>query len=53
VMLSVVDTPEKIAAAAEAVEAMLEDGLIVISDAEIVRLIRSIPESSSAAEPIR
>lgn len=41
VMISIVDTPEKIAAAAEAVEAMLEDGLIVISDAEIVRLVRS------------
>ena len=41
IMISVIDSPEKIAAAAEAVEAMLEDGLIVISDAEIVRLVRS------------
>jgi PII-like signaling protein len=41
IMLSVIDSPEKIAAAAEAIEAMLEDGLIVISDAEIVRLVRS------------
>jgi PII-like signaling protein len=40
-MVSVIDTAEKIAAAAEAVEGMLEDGLIVISDAEIVRLVRS------------
>ena len=41
IMVTVVDSPEKITAAAEAVEAMLEDGLIVISDADIVRLVRS------------
>ncbi len=41
IMISVIDTAEKIAAAAEAVEGMLEDGLIVISDAEIVRLVRA------------
>jgi PII-like signaling protein len=41
IMVSVIDTPEKISAAAEVVEGMLEDGLIVISDAEIVRLVRS------------
>jgi PII-like signaling protein len=40
VMVSVIDSPEKIIAAAETVEAMLEDGLLVISDAEIVRLVR-------------
>jgi PII-like signaling protein len=41
IMVTVVDSPEKIAAAAEAIEAMLEDGLIVITDADIVRLVRS------------
>ncbi|MBS1859002.1 MAG: DUF190 domain-containing protein [Acidobacteria bacterium] len=41
VMVSVIDTPEKVAAAAEAIEAMLQDGLIVISDAEFVRLVRA------------
>jgi PII-like signaling protein len=41
VMISVIDSPEKITAAAEAIEGMLEDGLIVISDADIVRLVRS------------
>ena len=41
IMVTVVDSPEKIAAAAEAIEAMLEDGLIVVSDADIVRLVRS------------
>jgi len=46
VMVSVIDTAEKISAAAEAIEGMLEDGLIVVSDAEIVRLVRS----SKAAE---
>jgi PII-like signaling protein len=41
VMISVIDSSEKITAAAEAIEGMLEDGLIVISDADIVRLVRS------------
>ncbi len=41
IMLSVVDTPEKIQAAAEVIEGMLEDGLLVISDVEMVRLLRS------------
>ena len=46
VMVSVIDTAEKISAAAQAIEDMLEDGLIVTSDTEIVRLIRG----SKAAE---
>ena len=41
IMLSVIDAPEKITAAAEAIEGMLEEGLIVISDADIVRMVRS------------
>ncbi len=41
VMLSVVDTPEKIRAAADVIEGMLEDGLVVISDVEMTRLVRS------------
>ena len=40
-MLSVIDAPEKIHAAAEVIEGMLEDGLLVISDVEMVRLVRS------------
>ncbi len=40
VMISVIDTPEKVAAAAEAIEGMLQDGLIAISPAEFVRLVR-------------
>ncbi len=41
IMISVIDSAEKITQAAEAIESMLEDGLIVISEAEIVRLVRS------------
>jgi PII-like signaling protein len=40
IMISAIDTPEKIAAAAAAVETMLEDGLLVISEAEMIRLVR-------------
>lgn len=42
VMITVVDTAEKVAQAAEAIEGMVEDGLIVISDAEMVRLFKKI-----------
>jgi PII-like signaling protein len=40
IMISVIDAPEKIAAAAEAIEEMLEDGLIVTSGVEMVRTVR-------------
>jgi PII-like signaling protein len=40
IMISAIDTPEKIAAAAAAVEGMLEDGLLVISEADMIRLVR-------------
>jgi PII-like signaling protein len=46
VMISVIDAAPKIAEAVEAIETMLEDGLIVTSDVEMVRLVRS----GSAAE---
>jgi len=50
IMVSAIDSAEKIAAAAEAIEGMLEDGLIVISEADIVRLVRSekLAETSDA-----
>jgi PII-like signaling protein len=41
IMISVIDTAAKIAEAAAAIEAMLEDGLIVTSDVDTVRLVRS------------
>jgi PII-like signaling protein len=55
IMVTVIDTAEKIAAAAAAIESMLEDGLIVISDADIVRLVHtpSIAEASDATGATR
>jgi PII-like signaling protein len=53
IMISAIDTVEKIAAAAAAVEAMMEDGLIVISEAEIVRMVRSQPEAPDVANAAR
>jgi len=52
IMIAVVDTPENVSVAAEAIEGMLEDGLIVISDAEIVRLVRS-SKATGAADATR
>jgi len=52
IMISVADTAEKISAAVEAIEEMLEDGLIVISDAESVRLVRG-SQSTEAANAAR
>jgi PII-like signaling protein len=40
VMIEVVDAPEKIVKAAQVVEGMIEEGLIVLSDADYVRLVR-------------
>ncbi len=51
VMVSVIDSPEKVGVAAEAIEGMLEDGLIVISDVEAVRLVRSHQVTEAAHEP--
>ena len=55
VMISVIDTDEKIAAAADAVEGMLQDGLIVVSDVDMVRLVRShtVTEAPHAAGTTR
>ena len=41
IMIAVVDTEEKIVEASRAVEEMLGDGLIVLSDVDIVRLVHS------------
>jgi len=45
-MISVIDAPDRIAKAAAVVEEMLEDGLIVVSDVEFVRLVH-VPEASA------
>jgi PII-like signaling protein len=39
VMIAVVDSAEKLAAAAAEIEGMIEDGLIVTSDVELIRLV--------------
>jgi PII-like signaling protein len=54
-MISVIDTDEKIAAAADAIEGMLQDGLIVVSDVDMVRLVRSqsVTEAPDAAGTTR
>ena len=53
IMISVVETEEKLSQAAEALEEMLQDGLIVISDVDIVRLIHPhpLPEAANAQLP--
>ncbi|HLK50927.1 MAG TPA: DUF190 domain-containing protein [Bryobacteraceae bacterium] len=48
VMVSVVETGEKLNHALEAVEAMMQDGLIVLSDVEVIRLVHTPPESAHA-----
>jgi PII-like signaling protein len=48
VMIAVVDTPEKIKEAMETIEGMMQDGLIVTSDVEVVRLIHSYPAEGAS-----
>jgi len=50
VMIAVVDIEKKLAQASQAVEEMLEDGLIVFSDVDIVRLVHthSLAEATEA-----
>jgi PII-like signaling protein len=43
IMIGVVDSEDKIARGAEAIEEMVEDGLIVISDVDFTRLVRGQP----------
>jgi PII-like signaling protein len=42
IVISVVDSAAKITQAVEVLEEMIEDGLIVISDVEVVRLVHSV-----------
>ena len=48
IVVSVIDSAEKISAAAGAIEEMLEDGLIVLSDVESVRFVRGSPVTEAA-----
>ena len=43
VMIAVIDSEDKITQGAEAIEEMVEDGLIVISDVDYTRLVRGQP----------
>ena len=53
IMIAVVDTEERLRPAADVLESMIEDGLIVVSDVEIIRLIHShsLTEESNATRP--
>ncbi len=55
VMIAVVDTEEKLKPAMDTIESMMQDGLIVTSDVEIVRLVRAAPsmEIPDATQPPR
>jgi PII-like signaling protein len=55
IMIAVVETEERLNQVAEAVEEMLQDGLIVVSDVDIVRLIHphSLAEETDAKPPAR
>lgn len=48
VMISVVDTEEKLNRAIDTVEAMMTDGLIVLSDVDVIRLVHAPPGSAHA-----
>ena len=48
VVISVVDSPEKLAQAIERIEPMMQDGLIVLSDVDVIRLVRGHPEAAHA-----
>lgn len=54
IMISIIDTPDKIVEASAAVEKMLVDGLIVISDVEMTRLVHSgsMEESRNVTTPV-
>jgi PII-like signaling protein len=47
VMISVVDSQQKLERALDEIEPMMQDALIVFSDVEIIRLVRTLPETSS------
>ena len=51
IMISVIETEEKLTPAAEEIEKMLGDGLIVVSDVDVVRMVHSLPEDANAELP--
>jgi len=47
VMISVVDSEERLTKALDDIEAMMQDGIIVLSDVDVIRLVHSRPEAES------
>ena len=47
IMIAVADTEDKLAGAIAEIEAMMEDGLIVLSDVDMIRLVRSSPAAET------
>lgn len=47
VMISVVDSGEKLTKAIDQIESMMQDGIIVLSEVEVIRLVRSQPAAES------
>jgi PII-like signaling protein len=47
VMISVVDAEDKVARVIGEIESMMQDGLIVLSDVDVIRLVRSQPPAES------
>ena len=48
VMISVVDSEEKLARAVNEIESMMQDGIIVFSDVDVIRLIHSRPAAEAS-----
>jgi PII-like signaling protein len=48
VMISVVDSAEKLAQAIDEIESMMQDGIIVLSDVDVIRLVHSRPAAESS-----
>jgi PII-like signaling protein len=48
IMIAVIETPEKVTEAMEIVEGMIEDGLIVTSDVDMIRLVHANPLDEEA-----
>lgn len=44
IMISLIDSAERVAEAVPVIEEMLQDGLIAVSDVDMIRLVRSSPE---------
>jgi PII-like signaling protein len=48
VMISVVDSDEKLAKAVTEIESMMQDGIIVFSDVDVIRLVHSSPSAEAS-----